>query len=657
MKKTFKLPNLVFVFILLTVFVAPHSLMPQSIATMDRQAQEYFDNKEFSKAVALWLNILDLSPENREVQKKVEMLYEMKQKKDLELERAKYNYKVSRMEIVKNRADDITLEKAEKNLANSKSRASVAFKSFIIAYRIEPRDPEMQLLRQDMQKLEKIIASEEKKLRISIARRIRAKELFGLAVKAVDESRFKDALGHYEEILSFMPENIEAAEGKRQATIAIENILRYENIRKFTISGIALFNAGQYSTARQDFMSVLQLDPENNDAEDYIDRIDSKINEKKRYEQRLSEAGKFYLSGMRNLKDNSFDNARDDFENTLALVENYKDARARLNSIPGLRKAYSQREKARRLRIINTEFQNGMISLTEGKYQDAISSFEKTLELDPANKLAAVYIIRAKDARKQIEEEIVDQNSPYFDVVESLVLSGNKLFAERKFLESRKRWEQILELFPKNKLATENILKCELELNPGQRAMFIKRFISQGEEFLKKREYREAKRKFDLVKSLNSRYPGIDDLIKRAERRQIFSGSSVLSGADKAEVNRRYSLGMAYYRRGGKANISRALTELRWVAAKDPGNITAVVSVNKIEAPLRSGGAVGETKKTGLTPQQERLVRQFYYRGINYYSNNDFKRAIREWRKVLAIDPGHTRARNNIRKCLVLLGR
>jgi len=96
---------------------------------------------------------------------------------------------------------------------------------------------------------------------------------------------------------------------------------------------------------------------------------------------------------------------------------------------------------------------------------------------------------------------------------------------------------------------------------------------------------------------------------------------------------------------------------LKWVVSKDPENVKAVVSVNKIEAQLRIGSGAEKTAKTKLTPEQERLVRQYYYSGINYYSNNDFKRAVAEWRKVLAIDPNHEKAKNNIRKCLVLLGR
>jgi len=49
-------------------------------------------------------------------------------------------------------------------------------------------------------------------------------------------------------------------------------------------------------------------------------------------------------------------------------------------------------------------------------------------------------------------------------------------------------------------------------------------------------------------------------------------------------------------------------------------------------------------------------VRKHYFSGINYYSNNDFNRAIAEWRKVLAIDPNHAKAQNNIRRCLALMG-
>ncbi len=650
---TFKItPALLIAALLFT----PLPIFTQSTDEMNRQAQEYFDNKDFSKAVALWLNILDVDPNNMEVQKKVEFLYEMKQKKDLELEKSKMNYKVAKREIVKNFIKGVSFEAAEENLILAREKARIAFESFVIAYRIDPKDTDMQLIRDDMLKLEKIIASENKRLALSKEQREKARALTILANAAMDESRYKDALENWSEILSFMPENIDAAEGKRQCEIAIDNIIRYESIKKFMASGKSFFELNNFKLAREDFMNVLQLDPENTAAQDYIERIEETLNSKKKYEQRLREAETFYISGLKNLKENKFDEARDELENTITLIANYKDAKEKLASIPGLKAEYDRREKERRLKQINEEFQNGLIALADLKYQDAISAFEKTLKLDPGNKLAPVYIARAKDAQKLVEEEVVDENSTYYDLVNSLVVSGRKLFESGKYEESKKRWNQILELFPSNRLANEYIFKCELRLNPAAGDSVVKKIISEGEEFLKKKEYRNAYRKFELVKSIYPDYPDIQNLLKKAERDQTFTGAAALTQEEKNDLDRRYNLGMAYYQKGGDDNIKKALIELRWVASKDPNNIKAVVAVNKIESQSRAGVAAAKGEGSKLTPDQEALVRKFYYNGINYYSNNDFKRAIAEWRKVIAIDPGHTRAKNNIRKCLALLG-
>ncbi len=628
----------------------------QSIVEMDRQAQAYFDNKEFSKAVALWLNILDVDPNNMEVQKKVEILYERKQKKDLELEKSKMNYKLAKREIVKNFVQGVTFDAAEKNLFNSKENARIAFESFIIAYRIDPKDSDMQLIREDMQKLEKLLNSEEKRLTVSKAQRERARALAILAAAAMNEARYKDALGHWAEILSFMPENLEAVEGKRMAEMAIDNIIRYETMKKYMASGKNYFDLNEYKLAHQDFMNVLQLDPENGAARDYIEKIEDVLNSKKKYEQRLREAENFYSSGIKNIRGNKFDEARDELENAISLIANYKDAKERLASIPRLKEEFEKKERERRLRQINEEFQNGLIALADSRYQDAISAFEKTLKLDPGNILAPSYIQRAKDAQRLVEEETVDENSSYYDLVHSLSVSGKRLFESGKFEESRKRWNQILELFPSNKVANEYIFKCELKLNPAEGDAVVKKIVAEGEGFLSKKEYRNAYRKFELVKSLYPDYPGIQNLLKKAEREQAYVGSVALTQEDKNDLDRRYNLGMAYYQKGGDDNIKKALIELRWVAGKDPNNIKAVVAVNKIESQLRAGAATVKNEGTRLTADQEALVRKYYYNGINYYSNNDFKRAIAEWRKVVAIDPGHTRAKNNIRKCLALIG-
>lgn len=656
MKTDYKKNKVINVLLLIPLFFQSLPIYTQSTKDMDKQAQEYFDNKEFTKAVALWLNILDVDPNNSDIQKKVEFLYEMKQKKDLELEKSKMNYKIAKKEVIKNFDQSITFEAAEENLKASKENAGVAFESFTIAYRIDPKDSDMQLIRDDMEKLEKLLASEEKRLALSKEQRERARALAILANTSMDEARYKDALGYWKEILSFMPENVDALEGKRQAEIAIDNIIRYESIKRYMASGKSYFELNNFKLARQDFMNVLQLDPESNAARDYIEKIDDILNSRKKYEQRLREAETFYQSGLKNLRENRFDDARDELENTLTLIANYKDAKERLASIQRLKEEYDRKEKDRRLKRINEEFQNGLIALADLRYEDAISAFENTLKLDPGNKLAPVYIQRAKDAQRLVEEEVVDENSTYYDLVNSIAVSGRQLYDSGKYEESRKRWNQILELFPSNRLANEYTFRCELKLNPVEGDAIVKKMVADGEDYLKRKEYRNATRKFELVKSIYPDYPDIDALLKKSEREQTYAGSAMLTPEDKNDLDRRYTLGMTYYQKGGDDNIRKALVELRWVASKDPNNIKAVVAVNRIESQLRVGSSAVKSEGSRLSPEQESLVRKYYYSGINYYSNNDFKRAIAEWRKVIAIDPGHTRAKNNIRKCLALLG-
>ena len=642
--------------VIFSVFFTSLPIYSQDIHAIDRQAQTHFDNREFSKAVGLWLSILDIDPENAEIQRKVELLYGLKQKRDLELEKAKINYKISKMEISKNFAKELSLNEADKNYKIAKKHADIAFESFITAYRIDPKAGEMQFVRDDMQKLERMITSEERKITASRVKREKVAALTLLAKTAMNEKRFRDALDSWEKAIAIIPQNMEAIEGKRQCEIAIENIVRYENIRKFIASGISFFEINDFDSSRQDFMHVLQLDPRNNTARDYIEKIDDAINSKKKYEQRLAEAEIFYQAGLRNLRDNKFNEARDDFENTIALIPNYKDADKRLAGIPQLKSAYEAKERERILKKINEEFQNGLISLAELRYQEAISAFENVLKLDPANTLVPAYIQRAKDAQKLVDEEVVDENSPYYNLINPLIVSGKRLFDSGKYEESKKRWNQILGLFPSNRISNEYVFKCELKLNPEASEDIIRRIIAEGEELLKKKEYREAYRKFDIVKSTFPNHPEIQELIKKAERDQMYAGTGAqpLTQSDLADIETRYNLGMAYYQRGGDDNIRKALVELRWVAARDPNNIKAAVAVNRIESQLRAGADTGATKK--LSAEQEALVRKYYFNGINYYSNNDFNKAIAEWRKVLAIDPDHTRAKNNIRKCLALLG-
>lgn len=617
-------------------------LYPESVDEIDRRATDYYNNKEFSKALGEWLGILEIDPENESAQKKIEMLYEEKHRKDVSFQTAKYLYRDSLDSIAKG-----DIEKAKDN-------SDRAIASFVTAYRIDPKDAELQIMKEDMRKLQEEVQIELAKKRLSEGLKKRYLALMKEADANIKSQQFETAVKNYKEVLSFVPNDIAAMEGLRNAELAISNRLKYERIQSLLVAGIALFDGKKYKEARGDFNEVLGLDAKNREAKDYIRKIDDILEESRNYEMKRLQAEQFYLSGIENIKNKNFDQAVDDFENVLALIKNYKDTVERLNSIDRLRREYLEELKLLKLKNIDREFQNGLIAYADARYKEALSHFERTIMLDPANDLAKKYIQRVKDALKDIEEEVVDNDSPYYDVVNSLAVSGRQLYDKGDYIGSRQRWEKILRLFPKNRLAQEFLLKCEFRINPEAFSQFATKIVDEGQDFLREKKYERALRQFELIQTIVPTYPGIGALIAAAKKGMEKKAEP---GASPQEIEARYAEAMNLYRRGGRENTEQALKNFRWIMAKDPNNVKALINVNRIESQLRLGGVEATEKRGALTEKQKQLVRTYYYNGINYYTNNNFDRAIEEWRKVLAIDPEHEKARNNIRKCLVLLGR
>ncbi len=636
--------------VILCIAFSGVSLFSQTIRELDAQAEQYFDNKEFNKSVALWLEILDREPDNEKIQQKIERVYEIKQSKDMAFQRAKLNYRLARKKLIDVEEDEI--------LEEGISRGKDSLKNYFAAYRLDPKDLETREFLGNMKKLQRDIELAEEKLRLSRKKRERILLLRQLANENMEQELYREALPKWEEILGYLPEDKEALEGKRKSILAIENRIKYEKIQNYMARGQELFGNKEYKLARLEYEQVLKIDPRNRDADNMIEKIEEIIEEKTLYEQRRRQAEEFYLAALDDIKNNRFDGAKENFENALAAIKNYRDAKERLAQVEVQRKQYEERMRKERLEEINQQFQNGMLAYSEQKYDEAINFFVKTLELDEKNELARNYLKRARDAQQQIQEQTVDENSSYYDIVNALTISGKDLYRKGLYVESKKKWDQILKLFPKNRVANEYITLCDIRLDPSAAKIIAEKRMNEGREYLRNKNYRAAITMFEIVQSINKNYPGVNALINRANQGLQLAGAEPIEAADRAEINRRYQLAMTYFQRGGRENIMRALQEFRWVVQKDPNNVRAVISVNKIEAQLRIGNAqIYQAAQRRLTPQQQELVNRYYYQGIQFYTANQYQKAIREWNKVLAIDPGHIKAKNNIRKVLAFLGR
>ena len=79
-----------------TVLLAATWLDAATVREMDREAQAYFDKRDYNQAIGLWLTCLEQEPDNEKIQLKIEIVYEIKQRKDIAFQRAKLNYRFAR---------------------------------------------------------------------------------------------------------------------------------------------------------------------------------------------------------------------------------------------------------------------------------------------------------------------------------------------------------------------------------------------------------------------------------------------------------------------------------------------------------------------------------------------------------------------------------
>jgi tetratricopeptide (TPR) repeat protein len=631
-----------FFIIVIMIFFSGELLRSESIKDIEKRADKYYEEKEFNKAISELLSILEIDPKNEDIQKKIEELYDEKQKKDTSLQIAKIQLKLAKRSI-------------ESNLKDSNAKTDIAWNNFVAAYRIDPKDPELQTLKDDIREFMKVLDVENRKTRLSEAMKAQYMALLPQAKEKMRLKEYEEALKIWKEMLSIVPLDTVAREGKRQAELAIENRLKYERLMALIESGIALFNQKKYQEAELEFKQALNLDKANKEVKSYLDKINDLLEEKRNAELIRIQVEQLYTDGLDNLKKKNFDRAKESFENVLSLIEDYKDVKDRLRSIDRLRKEFDEQQRMSRLKTIDIQFEKGLVALNDTRYKDAIIAFEAVLGLDPKNDLAKRYIQTAKEAQEQIEEERVTEDSPYYNIINPLMITGKALYEKGEYSESRRRWERILDLFPKNKIATEYLLKCNIKINPDAFSDFSEKYLTEGRAFLKEKKYRLALQKFEMIKSIRDNYPGVDALIANA-RAGLVTKPAPVTNVPPEEIDKRLNLGIDYYRRGGEDNIKLALREFKWVNANDPENTSALVYINRIESQLRVGTApvVAAPK---LNDRQRKLVDTYYNRGILNYANNRFDAAIGEWRKVLAIDPENEKAKMSIQRVLALLKR
>ena len=163
---------------------------------------------------------------------------------------------------------------------------------------------------------------------IIFARAAEVADCLQRAQRAVDSSRWFDAVELYNRVLELDPDNTKARESKQRVLAAMD---LSERIRL----GIEMFEKGDYAEARARFEAILEVNPNDPIALEYLRRISEPGTEEKPAPtledlQHDQEYWDYYLEGLRFMRNKEYQRAIDAWEKVLKKYPNNKNT---LNNI------------------------------------------------------------------------------------------------------------------------------------------------------------------------------------------------------------------------------------------------------------------------------------------------------------------------------------
>ncbi|MBP7902366.1 MAG: tetratricopeptide repeat protein, partial [Spirochaetes bacterium] len=155
-------------------------------------------------------------------------------------------------------------------LAEADSNTKDALGNFVAAYRIDPNDPELVRLREQMRILEEDLRNELNKRRISEEKIRQYNEFITIARGFVEQEKYEESIPEWKKALGIMPQDIYAKEELRKAELAVSNRIKFEKIKSLLAAGRVFFDAKKYPDSLAEYKQVISLDPKNRDALNYI---------------------------------------------------------------------------------------------------------------------------------------------------------------------------------------------------------------------------------------------------------------------------------------------------------------------------------------------------------------------------------------------------
>jgi tetratricopeptide (TPR) repeat protein len=272
-----------------------------------------------------------------------------------------------------------------------------------------------------------------------------------------------------------------------------------KEVQKLYERSVELQKEGKLSDALANMENVLRLDPDNNvEYRRFHDKIKEKIedlnNKTEKFKSWLKDAEDYNRNGDLDKALKAYKHAQEVFDSA--------EIRRMIVEIED--KIKKQEKNSKILLFIN----NAELQLKNGKFDDAINSISKALEIDPANK-------KAKETLQNIytQQHKVEIDKTY----KSVIAQADTLFKESSLDEAIEKYNKALEIKPNDKYCTKQLQDIEDLIQQRKNQEKVEKIIAEADRLFANEKWENAKSKYGDASNLCPQDKDLQNKIKQCE--------------------------------------------------------------------------------------------------------------------------------------------
>src|SRR6187397_1134040 len=263
-----------------------------------------------------------------------------------------------------------------------------------------------------------------------------------------------------------------------------------------------------------------------------------------------------------------------------------------------------------------------------GDWSGALNSWQNVLDYLPDDPEATTASAHAREqvlAQQAAQVRDVENQA----VVRTRFANGLDRFNEKNWLAAREEWKAILAVDPQHQGASDYLAQTQKQIDEQ-----VAIHMARASQLERDNRLTEAIGEWNNVQQYNPDDAQAKAAITRLRARIESMSQDYSATQRKLRIVTLYNDALQMYNDGKYQDAMKNLSEL--------------LQLQPDHADARKLQSLAKRRSTPLTDQEKSRIRELYLSGMQYFSKDEYAKAISVWEKILEIDPTNTSVQRSI---------